>query len=245
MDIDLIAKDLAQRAAAMAAGAEISAKDNNHPETDAALRQFLHTGSQLMTSCSTLSHGPHELAVNILLRSLIEIAIKAHWSTMSSGNAQVLMGATKEQLKTLLRINAKKGLGKILDTSGNDHTEAFLSSGRFDKGARLPSMDMMAEQCGLSDLYNIFYRFQSLHTHGNDVGEDSPSTQARTLCAVGAFSNLLGHVGIRWLVHRGRPDHEEIRAVLGLESERRPWDPPNAAPPFDTGESHQNSSDTL
>lgn len=244
MDIDLIAKDLAQRAAAMAAGAEISARDNDHPETDAAVRQFLHTGSQLMTSCSTLAHGPHELSVNILLRSLIEIAIKAHWSTISADNAQSLLGATKEQLKTLFRVNAKNGLGRILDASGNDHTEAFLSSGRADKGARLPSMDTMAEQCGLRDLYNIFYRFQSLHTHGNDVREDSSSTQASTLSAVGAFSNLLGHAGIRWLVHRSRPDNEEIRAVLGLESERRPWDPPHSAPSPNTGGDRQNLPDT-
>lgn len=244
MDTNLIVTDLAQRAAAMTAGAKISAKDNNHPEIDATVRQFLHTGSQLITSCLTLAHGPHELAVNILLRSLIEIAIKAHWATMSSENGQFLLDATKEQLKTIFRVNAKNGLGRILDARGNDHTDAFLTSGRAGRSARLPSMDTMAEQCGLRDLYNIFYRFQSLHTHGNDVCEKSLSTQAGTLSAVGAFSNLLGHAGIRWLVHRSRPDSEEIRAILGLESKRRPWDPPNPTSSPDTNEPHQNRHDT-
>ncbi|WYX49633.1 DUF5677 domain-containing protein [Achromobacter xylosoxidans] len=171
-----------------------------------------------MRSSSELARGPHELAVNILLRSLIEIAIKMHWSTLSADNAQSLHDATHEQFKTLFKVNAKRGIAKLMDNEGEDHTESFLASGRLDKGKKLPSIEQMAEQCGFHDLYNVFYRFQSMHTHANGVQGKGPQTEAATLSAVALFCILLGHIGIRWLIHRSRPDNEEVRELLGLES---------------------------
>jgi len=222
MDIELIAKDLAQRSGAMAAGAKMSAKDALHPQIDAVVRQMLQAGSELMNSCAMLAQGPHDLAINILLRSVIELAIKAHWATMSADNADSLQNATREQFKTLFKVNAKRGIVRMVDRDGNDHTQSFLNSGRLDKGSQLPSIEVMADRCGLRDLYNVFYRFQSLHTHANDLGAGSPQTKEATLGAIGIFCILLGHIGVRWLLHRSRPDNEEIRQLLGLESRIQP-----------------------
>lgn len=218
ISIDIIATDLAHRAGAMAAGAVMAGKDAEQPQIDKVVRELLQAGSELMGTCAALAHGPHDQAVNVLLRTLIEMGIKVHWSTLSSNNAGLLQDATKEQLKTIFKVNAKTGIAKITDADGNDHTAEFLASGGADKGPKLPSIETMAEQSGLRDIYNVFYRFQSLHTHTNDVRSDSPQTKLETLRCVGVFSIFLGHISVRWLVHRNRPNNEEIRDLLGLES---------------------------
>ncbi|MGQ0697189.1 MAG: DUF5677 domain-containing protein [Panacagrimonas sp.] len=217
-NVDLIAKDLKLRSEAMAAGAAMPAKDSEHPETDLILRQSLSTGSELMVSCAALALGPHELAVNVLIRSLIELGLKGHWATLSRENSRHLLASSKEQVKTIFKANAKTGIARIVDSGGNDRTAEFLASGRAEREQKQTSLETLAQQCGLHDIYNVFYRFQSMHTHGNDVSDRSQETRAVTLCCVGAFSMFLGHVGVRWLVSRSRPDNEEIRNLLGLNS---------------------------
>lgn len=221
-NVDLIAKDLKVRSEVMAAGASMPAKDGSHPDIDSILRQLLKTGSELMASCAALSSGPHELAVNVLIRSLIELGLKAHWATLSSDNAKHLLASSREQVKTIFKANAKRGIARIVDGDGNDLTAEFLASGRAEREQKQLSIETMAQQSGLHDIYNVFYRFQSMHTHGNDVSDRSQETKAATLCCVGAFSMFLGHVGVRWLVARSRPDNEEIRDLLGLNASVHP-----------------------
>ncbi len=222
INVELIAKDLRLRSEAMDAGASMSAKDDGHSEIDLILRQSLKTGSELMASCAALASGPHELAVNVLIRSLIELGLKSHWATLSSSNAEHLLAASKEQVKTIFRANAKTGIARIVDRDGNDLTAAFLANGRAERGQKQITIETMAQQCGLHDIYNVFYRFQSMHTHSNEVSDRSLETRTITLCCVGAFSMFLGHVGVRWLVARSRPDNEEIRDLLGLNASVHP-----------------------
>lgn len=222
INIELIAKDLKLRSEAMAAGASMPAKDEMHSEIDLILRQSLKTGSELMGSCAALASGPHELAVNVLIRSLIELGLKAHWATLSSDNAKHLLASSKEQVKAIFRANAKTGIAKIVDGDGNDLTAEFLAGGRAERERKQLPIETMAQQCGLHDIYNIFYRFQSMHTHANDVSDSHLETRANTLCCVGAFSIFLGHVGVHWLVARSRPDNEEIRDLLGLNASVHP-----------------------
>lgn len=221
-NVETIAEDLILRSRAMAAGASMEAKSAMHPEIDAFVRQSLQAGSELMASCSSLASGPNELAVNILARSIIELSLKTHWATLSADNATYLLNLSTEQIKTIFRANAQKGIAKIFDGEGKDFTAQFLASGRADRAQQRISLETMAQQSGLHDLYNIFYRFQSMHSHGNRVSGSTAQTGHITLSYVGIFSMLLGHLGVRWLVHRGRPDNEEIRSILGLDSSVRP-----------------------
>ena len=215
-DINKLAADLKQRAAAMAEGSTFAPADSENPIRDRVVKKMLRNGSELMNSCATLANGPHEHAVNVLIRSLIELGIKVHWATISEENATYLDGITKKQIKTITRVNTKTGNLRIVDTNGNDVTESVLSDGSVAKSQKILSIETMACQCKLEDIYNIFYRFQSLHTHGNVIATESATTDPITLNSVGAFSMLLGHVGVRWLLHRSRPHNEEIRVLLGL-----------------------------
>lgn len=86
-DVALITQHLKTDSDVMAAAAAMTARDATSPITDLLLRQFLKTGSELVASSSALASGPHECAVNILSRSIIEMCIKAHWATVSAGNA--------------------------------------------------------------------------------------------------------------------------------------------------------------
>lgn len=223
-NIDLIAKDLVFRSHAMAAGSKIDATDKNHLEIDSVVRQILNSGSQLMKSCASLAHGTHELALNTLLRSIIEIVIKTHWVTLSQDNAVLLQNAGKEQLKTVAKINLKNEKFRVVDKFGNNHSKSFLANDLLDKKSKIPSIETMASKCGLSDIYNIFYRFLSIYTHVNELNHNTDYSNTKhssieILKCVGLFSILLGHLGVRWLVHRNRPNNEEIRALLGLDSQ--------------------------
>lgn len=221
-NIDTIANDLVQRASVMAAGAAMDAKDMLHPEIDEFVRQSLKTGSELMLSCASLAHGANELAVNVLTRSIIELSLKMHWATFSSENAKHLLAISTEQMKAFFVVNAKTGIIKVVDREGNDFTTKFLSSGRAERGQKPISIEIMARQAGLIDLYNVFYRLQSMHTHSHCVFSVDTQTSALTLNSVGAFSVLLGHIGVSWLVHRNRPDNEKIRSLLGLNDSVSP-----------------------
>jgi len=216
-DINKLAADLKQRAAAMAEGSTFAPADSDNPIRDRVVKKMLKNGSELMNSCATLANGPHEHAVNVLTRALIEMGIKVHWATISEENAAYLEGTTKEQIKTITRVNTKTGILRIVDMNENDVTESILSDGRAAKSPqKTPSIETMACQCELEYIYNTFYRFQSLHTHGNFIASESASTAPITLNSVGAFSMLLGHAGVRWLLDRSRPHNEEIRELLGL-----------------------------
>ncbi len=221
-NVELIAKDLKLRSEAMAAGASMPAMNDGSPEIDLVMRQSLRTGSELMASCVALASGPHELAVNVLIRSLIELGFKAHWSTLSSENAKHLLASSKEQIKAIFMANAKTRIARIVDNEGNDLTEEFIASGGATRVQKNISVETMARQAGLLDIYNIFYRFQSMHAHGNEISDASIATKPVTLCCVGTFSIFLGHVGVRWLASRCRPDNEEIRDLLGLNVSVQP-----------------------
>ena len=216
--VALIAEDLKHGAVAMAAGAVMPAKDDLHPEVDAVVRQSLNSCSQLMASCASLALGPHELAVNVLKRSIIEMALKLHWATLSPGNAGYLLAAPREQAKAIFRANAETGKAKIVDKDGKDLTAAFIAEGGASKAHKPISVEAIAKQAGLQDLYNVFYRFQSSYTHGIKLSEGGAETTRVSLVGLGAFGMLLGHIGVRWLVDRSRPDNEEIRSLLGLNS---------------------------
>ena len=166
-NVELIAKDLKIRSEAMAAGASMTAMNDVSPEIDQVIRQSLKAGSHLMASCAALASGPHELAVNILIRSLIELCLKIHWTTISTENANHLLSSSKEQIKTIFISNAKTGIARIVDKDGNNLTKAFIESGRTKREQKQISVETMAKQCELQDIYNTFYRFQSMHTHGN------------------------------------------------------------------------------
>lgn len=221
-NVEAIAKDLMLRSGVMLAGASMGAKDTLHPEIDAFVRESLKAGSQLMASCASLAVGPHELAVNVLVRSIIELSLKLHWATLSADNAKHLLALSTEQVKTIFRVNAQAEIAKIVDRQGNDFTAEFLASGRAGRGQKQVSLEAMAQQSGLHGIYNLFYRFQSMHSHGNNVSGSSTLTTPSTLGVVGVFSILLGHLGVRWLVHRSRPDNEEIRSLLGVGANVHP-----------------------
>ena len=216
--VALMAEDLKHRAAAVAAGAAMPPKDDLHPEIDAVVRQLLKSCSELMASCASLASGPHELAVNVLKRSVIEMVLKLHWATLSAENARYLLAAPREHAKAIFRANAEAGKAKIVDKDGTDFTAAFLAEGRAARGHKSISIETMARQAELQDLYNVFYRFQSGYTHGIELSEGTSETTRGSLAGLGAFCILLGHVGVRWLVHRSRPGNEEIRSLLGLDS---------------------------
>lgn len=76
----------------------------------------------------------------------------------------------------------------------------------------------MAQEAGVEDLYEIFYRFMSMATHGHEIGRDAKADAALTveMQGVGALSIAIGHVGVRWLTRAELTDNETLRSLLGI-----------------------------
>src|SRR5690606_18525284 len=102
---------------------------------------------------------------------------------------------------------------------GVDHSQRFLEEGSLKRVVKKKSIETMASEAGALGLYNMFYRFTSLHTHGNLLDEprtDDPRDVSAMLSALGAVSKATGHVCIRWLLGRERPSDAELLELLGV-----------------------------
>lgn len=120
-----------------------------------------------------------------------------------------------------LVINLQDGIARVFNAStGTNVTEEILASGYFDNLPRRISVEACAKECNVIDLYNIFYRFLSLDTHGHGEvlteGYDETTLTIVHLQGIEGLLKGIERVGIVWLDGRRRPDNEELRCILGL-----------------------------
>ena len=76
---------------------------------------------------------------------------------------------------------------------------------------------------GVAHLYDIFYRFFSVDTHGFGPRETASAERSQAavvhMQGIGALTLATGHVGVFWLLHRTRVDNESLRLLLGFGGE--------------------------
>jgi len=115
----------------------------------------------------------------------------------------------------LPRSNAKA----YYKNTGKDTTAEFLNSDRFKGLQKSRRIEDQAKEAGVENLYNVLYRFQSMSTHGHEIGKDDHTAEAMTMIdlqAVGAMCVAIDHAGVRWLIHRQRTDNQTLRKLLAL-----------------------------
>jgi len=188
---------------------------------DEIARQQLGRAAELVRGAAALGANQNAACLGILGRCLLEQLITILWAVRSIENAQSHQSSAKAELAKALKINLKAGKAKIKNRhTGADATAEFLETDQMKSIPRQKSVEELAREAEVSDLYTVFYRFMSLDTHGH---HDAPkgSSDSISLCeihlqGIGAISRAIGQACVWWLLHRNWPDNESIRNVLGL-----------------------------
>lgn len=213
------AASLKKQAEIMFAASEI---DATHPEDlrDKSIRKALIRASELVRASSTLSLENNHVSTSILARALLENLILILWLMLNDSNPQELEDAAINELARAARINLENGKLHVKNRlTGEDETKAFLNSEKFKKITKRKSIAEYAQQADVMDLYNTFYRFLSLETHGHDVqkNNDKNIQSIEDMQCIGALAMAVGHAGTKWLLHRQQTDNQTLRKLLGLE----------------------------
>ena len=205
----------------MSAASTMAARNEEAPHRDQYVRRALARSASLVSSCAQLAQGSHSLALQILHRAIVEDFIRLHWVTLSEENANYVESIGVDEIRKLVRTNVKSGILNFRKKyTGEDVTDSVVGAGLLlSKTKRKVTFETMARDADILHLYDIFYRFGSMTTHGNEGG--SPSWNkigdvVANLNQVGAFNKALGHAGVMWLMWRERPSNESLRTVLGL-----------------------------
>jgi len=150
---------------------------------------------------------------------MLEDLIKVLWATLAESHAENLSTSGLDQLKLMMRANLQGGTARIIDKHGNDHSERFMRDGKLAPSGKKKTVEAMAKEAGAEGLYNMFYRFASMQTHGNSLNSPvtiTPTDVSAVLSGIGAIAKATGHTSIRWLLCRKRPGSKELLDLLGI-----------------------------
>lgn len=192
---------------------------------DEIARQHLCRAAELVRGAAALGAIQNADCLGILGRCLLEQLITVLWAVRSLENAQTHQNLAKTELARALKINLKARKAKVRNTlTGEDATTEFLETEQMKNIPKRKSIEELAKEADVSDLYTVFYRFMSLETHGHH-GELKGDSDANSLSeihlqGIGAISRAIGQACVWWLLHRNWPDNESIREVLGLHCEK-------------------------
>ncbi len=188
---------------------------------DEIAHQHLRRAAELVRGAAALGAVKNSACLGILGRCLLEQLITALWAIRSQENAQTHLSAATTELTKALKINLQAGKAKIKNRcTEQDATAEFLDAEQMKNIPKRKSVQVLAKDAGISDLYTVFYRFMSLDTHGHH-GTLKDDSDANAQCemnlqGIGAISRAIGQACVWWLLHRSWPDNEAIRDALGL-----------------------------
>lgn len=187
---------------------------------DVEVRKIAARCGELVRGASALGAQGNAVALAVIGRTMVESLILILWVCVSEENAIHQSQAGLAEFTRVARINLEQGKLKIRSReTGADETADFLKDDRFKKLPAPKKVIDQAAEAGVEDLYQVFYRFMSLATHGHDMlgGEEDPEAGLIVdLQAIGAMCVAIGHVSMKWLLGRVRADNEALREVLGI-----------------------------
>ncbi len=223
LELEKLVYSLREQSRLLKEASEIDATGQPDARDD-IIRLLLRRSSELARGTAALGAEENSASLGVLFRSLLETLISMLWISISTANAEVQSEAGVAELSRALKINLNSGNAKIKNRhTGEDATAEFLASERMKNIQKRKSVADQAEEAGVSDLYNIFYRFLSLETHGHQTECEEESQQTLSIInlqGIGAVCRAIGHAGVRWLLRRERTDNESLRDALGLNDER-------------------------
>ncbi len=188
---------------------------------DTEVRKMLNRSAELVRGAATLGTQRNDVALAVLARTILENLIVMLWVAISETNAIERKESGLAELARLTRVNLKSGKLKVINISiGEDATADFVMPEHLRSSPQRKSVEKLASEAGVSDLYNIFYRGLSMELHGHELIEscdrDSEQASVMHMQGIGALSKATGHVGVHWLRNRERTDNATLRGIFGF-----------------------------
>ena len=141
-----------------------------HGERPKALLHCLQEAVELGKGCVVMGRVPLPLPMFVVARVLVETLILAAWVARSEENAHAYMEAGAQGLAKFALININQGrLVAQSRSTGGDATadvQKLLESVEVERF----KVEKIAAEVGLTKVYDIAYRFFSLHVHGKTYG---------------------------------------------------------------------------
>ena len=159
LELEKLVYSLREQSRLLKEASEIDATGQPDARDD-IIRLLLRRSSELARGTAALGAEENSASLGVLFRSLLETLISMLWISISTANAEVQSEAGVAELSRALKINLNSGNAKIKNRhTGEDATAEFLASERMKNIQKRKSVADQAEEAGVSDLYNIFYRF--------------------------------------------------------------------------------------
>jgi hypothetical protein len=212
------AKGLSDHAERLAVAATVEGKGEPCAR-DAEVRKIAGRCAEIARGAAALGLQRNAVALAILARTMVESLILLLWVEVSEENAIHQSQAGLVEFTRVAKINIEKGKLKVRKHTGEDASAEFLKSDRFKKLATPKKVIDQAAEAGVEDLYQVFYRFMSMATHGHDINGEEEEPDANLIVelqGIGALCMGVGHASLRWLLGRERTDNETLHQLLGL-----------------------------
>jgi len=194
--------------------------DRSKDSRDPLVIKLLQRCAEIGRGCADLGHIGNATCLAILIRPLLENLILVLWVIISEKNAIDFKESGKTELARVMRINFDRGTASLIKRdTGEDYT--LEARKRFKALPQRKSVHARAEEAGVLDLYNIFYRSFSLTTHGQEFGDTDAQILDWNLSVVylhgiGALLKAVEHAGNLWLQKRQRLSNCDLRKILGI-----------------------------
>lgn len=187
---------------------------------DSVVHKIALRCSELVRGAGTLGRENNSVALGVVFRTVIESLILLLWVVQSEENAKHQECAGLAEFARIAKINIlEKNLKVMTREGGVESGEELLQSEVFQGLQKSKNVVDMAKEAGVQFIYDVLYRFQSMSTHGHELGDnlDNNSKIIIDLEAIAAISVTIGHVGVRWLLNRERTDNKTLAQLLGLD----------------------------
>lgn len=208
------------------------ARINNNPQKQYFFDK-LNLASTVTSSCYHLSDYGFIFPINVLSRTLFEIMITLYWASLDTDNSVSLLESEKKEFHRIIRKNLTEGTGKIINTITNeDVTKCFLKNERMKNARRFPSIESLAKNAKIKNIYDIFYTILSCSTHANiykfgykemiDISDEMTTTGTNQMVdAVLSFVNAcffaIFVISKNYIIDEKPISHSELEKLLGVE----------------------------
>jgi hypothetical protein len=192
---------------------------NRHFNTpkENALIYCLRRAVELSEGCFICAKANLLAPLYVQTRSLIESLVWACWITKSDENALTFIKATKNELKRIARKNLNTGHGRVFDMITNeDKTQELLNSDWVKDIQTRSSIEGVAKDVGLGNLYTQVYGFMSIPAHGFmlETDADLKDDMVGILAVANVLIESINLVVKNWITNRKQTPVQDIYDIL-------------------------------
>jgi Family of unknown function (DUF5677) len=194
---------------------------NPQAQQSQTIRHFVERTLQFVNACDLLVSADLDTPIIILTRVICEDAILCFWIARSEADAAEYCKAVDGESIRLVRIMLENNRGVIRSKSTKeDKTAETLQKlkGMNTDGFKI---EQVAAKVGLHKLYDILYRFPSMHVHGKSFGDLWGEKEGGVFAAISAVASVAEAVGLiadNRMLRNQATSAEEVLRLLRIEN---------------------------